>query len=529
MSVFDRFIQKDAGRPKGEPSSSASHREVASLLSSSAREAKDTYPEDSRTIDRFASSLRSAYRDRYKLSLSGTMEPIKAEALFCLSEDRMSAYACLFQPENGGEGLTQEEFMSDLHYEGINFGILQDEISRAFKKGYFHIFRIATGTLPKAGEDGSVTEHYQRRKNVRLEAQSGDQVDFTQDMQLQPIRKGTVICSIKLPVPGTDGQDVTGEVTPAPQAVKAKAPRGRNTIVSLDGKALIARVDGLLFIEDDLFCIHEQKIIEGDLTEFQGPLEIQGNLYIGGDVDNGVDVKATGDIVINGRLGRGRVTSQNGTIRVQKGVFGAKGETYLSAAGQVQAPGLENAEVEAGASVIAESVLGSTIHCGGLVYAMTGRGMIANSRIWAGDSVLCQRIGNSAGGVTRISVGYPPHIPELWEKDKAELSQVQSTIDMLWKPIIGLKNKGTRITDNEQSVLDQLLVQRELYTKRREELMAELRAINTELDKKSRGRIRCDKVHPTLDIQIGRLSEKVITIEENLNIRAEDSRILLWK
>lgn len=100
--------------------------------------------------------------------------------------------------------------MTDLHYEGINFGILKEEIEREFRRGYLHIFPAARGKQLQAGENGKVTEHFQRRKNVRLEAQSGDQVDFSQDVQLQPIRKGTTICSIQLPKPGTDGMDVTG-------------------------------------------------------------------------------------------------------------------------------------------------------------------------------------------------------------------------------------------------------------------------------------------------------------------------------
>ena len=55
-----------------------------------------------------------------------------------------------------------------------------------------------------------MTELFQRRRNMRLEVQNGSQVDFGQDVQLQPIRKGTSICLIHPPRPGTDGMDVTG-------------------------------------------------------------------------------------------------------------------------------------------------------------------------------------------------------------------------------------------------------------------------------------------------------------------------------
>lgn len=527
MSIFDRFVPKETGKQKSSSFFSTPYREVSSLIEVSTRNAKEKYPEDSKILENFAGSLKSSYRTRYKASQEGALQPMKAEERIYLSDDRMVAYACLFQPENNGEGITLEEFMEDLHYEGINYGILKDEIPREFKQGYFHIFRVALGTPPKAGESGQVIEHFQRRKNVRLEAQSGDQVDFSQDIRLQPIRKGTVICSIQPSTPGTPGVDVTGEPLPCVKADPVVVPQGKNTAIGQDGLVLEAGVDGILYIDDDLFCIHEQKIIDGDLKGFRSTLEIKGNLYVGGDVDEGVNIKASGDIVIIGKLGQGRVTSMGGTIRVQKGIFGTSGAAFLSAAGQVQAPVIENTEIDTGTSVIAESVLNSTIHCGGMVYVMTGRGIIASSSIWAGDSVLCQRIGNQAGSPSQISVGYPPRVTELWEKAKAELAQVQSTIEMLWRHIIDLRNKGTRISEEEKSVLDQLLVQRDLYTKRREELMGELKAVNKELDKKNRGRIRCEAIYPPLNVQIGRFSAKIITIEENCSIHVEDGRMLM--
>lgn len=57
-------------------------------------------------------------------------------------------------------------------------------------------------------------------------------------------------------------------------------------------------------------------------------LQISGNLYIGGNVDGEVDIEASGDIVINGKVGQARVRSLNGTIRVQQGVYGTEENLY---------------------------------------------------------------------------------------------------------------------------------------------------------------------------------------------------------
>ena len=527
VSIFDRFVPKETDGQERKTFHSTPYRRMFSELETSGAELKEQFPADRETVEAFVWALKEACRARRKKALDGEMAPIKAEASFFLSGDRMSAYACLLPPENGGEDITLEEFLGDLCYEGIVFGVLQEEIQREFSFGYFHIFPVARGKPPQAGEDGKVTELFQRRRNMRLEVQNGSEADFRQDIELQPIRKGTVICLIRAPKAGTEGRDVTGQALPPPQVFCAPVPQGKKTEIGKGGQALVAGVDGILYMEDGLFCIHEQKIIDGDLDQFQGTLQISGNLYIGGNVDGGVVIEASGEIVINGKMGEARVTSTGGTIRVQHGVFGTPGRTFLSAENQVQAPILECAAVSAGTSVIAETISNSTIRCGGTVYVMSGRGMIVNSVIRAGDSVMCLRVGNLAGGSSHFSVGFPPDVPETWKRLKEELAAVQATLEKLWEPITALRRKGSRIPEAEKALLDQLVEQRELYMKKREALAAQLKNVNLALNKKSKGRVRCEKLFPVLVVQIGRLTEEITTIEENCNIHAEDNRILL--
>ena len=435
-------------------------------MEESGNELKEQYPDDSKTVENFIRALKEACRARYKKALDGNVEPMKAEARFFLAEDRMCAYACLLRPENGGDDITLEEFLGDLRYEGICYGVLREDIEREFDLGYFRIFPVARGKPPLAGEDGKVTELLQRRRNMSVEVQNGSQVDFEEDPQLQPIRKGTVICLIRAPRAGSDGMDVTGQGLPSPQPAAACVPQGKNTVIGRGGQALIAGVDGILYMENDQFCIHEQKIVDGDMEQFQGTLRVSGNLYIGGNVDGGVEIEASGEIVINGKMGEARVTSTNGTIRVQKGVYGTKGKTFLAAACQVQSPVMEWVEIDGGTSVIAETISNSVIRCGGTVYVMSGRGMIVDSQIRAGDSILCRRVGNLAGGRSRFSVGYPPHIPESWERTREELAEVQETLKKLWDSITGLRKKGARISEAEQSLLERLVEQRGLYFER---------------------------------------------------------------
>lgn len=525
MSLFDRLILRGTGEPKGKPFLSNPYTKLVSELDSAIKKAKEQYQGDSKTIDDFAQTLKELCKTRYS-NMAEDQPPLKAEARFFLSEDRMSAFGCLLPPKNGGDDLPVDELLEDLRYEGICYGVLEDEIRQDFGEGYFRIFPVARGRLPQSGEDGKVTELFRRRKNMHIEVCNENEVDFGQEIPLQPIRKGTPICLIRLPREGTDGTDVTGQTLPCPPVAAAQIPQGDNTELGKGGQALLASVDGILYIENDLFCIHGQKVIDGDLDQFQGKLQVSGNLYIDGSVDGGVDVSATGDIVITGKIGRAHVAS-GGTIRVQQGVDGILDKTTLIAARQIQSLVIERADIHAGGSVITETIVNSTIRSGGLVYVMSGRGMILDSHIQAEDSIHCLRVGNLAGGRSRFSVGYPLDVPESWKKLKDELAGVQSAIEKLWELIGGLRKKGFRITDEEKVLLEQLVEQRGLYSEKRDALTAELKHFDQTLDKRSKGRVRCEKLFPTLEVQIGKLVEEITTTEEACNIHVIDNKIIL--
>ena len=527
MSIFDYFTSKTTDELERNPFSPTPYRKLVSALNQAGEDAKARYPDDGETVDAFVSALKEICKNRCKKTPGAEPQPIKAAAQFFLSKDRMSAYACLLPPENDGAGITLEELLAEMHYEGINCGILQQDIQREIGCEYLRIFPIARGTLPKAGENGIVTELFQRCEEVCLDAQADGLVDFSQDLQMQPIRKGAAICMIQPPVEGTNGSDVTGQVLPCLQSGGAYIPQGENTAVSEDGRALTASVDGILYIKDGLFCVQEQTLIDGDLGQLQEPWKISGDLYVQGNVDGGAVIVATGNIVINGKVKQARITSVNGTIRVQQGIYGAEGSTFLSAARQVQSPVVEQAEISAGVSVIAEMIVNSTIHCDGTVYAMTGRGMITGSLIRAGDSILCLHIGNLAGDRNRFSVGYPPHSPESWKQLKTELAETKSIVKKLLASIADLRKKGSRISDMEKSVLERLVEQRNLYVEKQASLAAELSILDELLRKRSNGRIQCQKLHPLLEVQIGKLTKEMAAEEENCNIHAVDNWILL--
>ena len=189
VSIFDRFVSTVTNGTNEQEKNAfppTPYRRLLSELDTAGEDAREEYPDDTQTVNDFVARLKEVCKARRKK----TSEPVKAEAQFILSANRMRAYACLLPPENNGAELTLEEFLDDMHYEGITYGISQESLQQEFDRGYLRIFLAAQGTPPREGEDGKVTELFQRRGNQRLEVQDEMQVDFQQDIQLQPIRKG---------------------------------------------------------------------------------------------------------------------------------------------------------------------------------------------------------------------------------------------------------------------------------------------------------------------------------------------------
>ena len=148
VALLDRFVSKGTGEQKRKLFSPTPSARALSKLEESGREAKERYPEDGPIVDSFFRSLKEQCKNRYKKAID-EKQPMKAEARFFLSEDRMSAYGCLLPPENGGAEITLEEFLEDMHYEGINFGIVQEQIGKELEAGYLRMFPVARASCPR--------------------------------------------------------------------------------------------------------------------------------------------------------------------------------------------------------------------------------------------------------------------------------------------------------------------------------------------------------------------------------------------
>lgn len=522
MAIFDRFIRKPEEEKENRATLSAWTRQTLSELNENTDRGRDASGEVKAFYKQIEQKLRG------EASRAGRSEESRnAGVLLSLSEDHLRAYLCLLPPRNGGADISHDELDAQLRYAGIVSGIRKDRLHRAVEeREYAKILLAAQGSVPTEGSDGSLAELFPHDEAPNLTLPDDATVDFRKTDFVHPVRAGDVLCRIVPPVPGHDGAEVTGRAIPCQSVSEVKIPMGEGTALSSDGRELTASCDGILYSKDGLFCVQPMHVVTGSLSAAAESVDVSGGLLITGDVKGGASARASGDIIVAGSVLDGSVTSAGGCIRVQKGVRGVEGVTVLRAAGQIQVASAENAELRAGASVIAEVLSDCRVVSGRTVSVLGGMGLLAGGYVQAEKRILCVQLGNIGGSLTRLAVGCTPEAVQDWEINKKELERVQQVMDKLWDNIASLKKLG-KLNDEQKSLLTKLQEQRNLYDEKRHDLRALREGLRQQLHGSASGRVQCKELHPIVEVQIGEHHAEIRTQEHNLNIHATDTDIAL--
>ncbi len=522
MSFLDRFIHGDENAHAEENE----WRRISNWLHRNVDEYKMKHPEQVEFIDTALITLDDLVRRRYRRTrVEGNSRPPRdALTHFFLTPDRMSAYACVLPPADGGADITKEKVLSDLSYAGISYGIMEERVSELYGANpYLRIIPIAEGTPPRDGEDGQIEALFEQQIETKLEVATNERIDFNKTHLIQTVHEGDPIYRIIPPVPGQDGVDVTGMTVPCQQAEEIQIPIGRHTKLSPDGRSLLAEIDGILYVtatQGDAveYSVRPQRLFAGDLSSFAGVLHIEDSLYVPGNVFGGVNIEAGGDVIITGEVRDATIVSIAGTVRVQKGIRGVEGKTTVKARNQVQALVIESASVTSGGDVISETILDSEISCGGAVSVTGGRGIILGGHIHAEKLVSCQQIGNLSGKRTKITVGLT--IENAADRDRIQkgLVETRNTLDKLWGNISTLRKLGSRATQEQKELLEQLVEQRSLYEQQEKQLKADWKELMKTLKAAQHGHVYCAQLYPVTEVQIGLHRQEFTLAETGCNI-----------
>ncbi len=231
----------------------------------------------------------------------------------------------------------------------------------------------------------------------------GGKVDYRNIRSIVQVGQGKAIARKEPPTPGTPGKSVRGDEILAIGGKDITIKPGKNTMVSEDGRLLLATKSGYVYKQGDVVNVGEVLTIKSDVDFSVGNIKYSGDVEILGNVLPGFVVETDGNILIKGEVESAKIISRNGSVTIEKGIIG-KGDMIVSAKRDVSIVFAQSAVITAENAVTIEKYC---LHCD--VTCDTAIGPDSHAAFIGGSITAYSRVeigvaGNEKGVETKISI-----------------------------------------------------------------------------------------------------------------------------
>ncbi|AUT45882.1 DUF342 domain-containing protein [Achromobacter sp. AONIH1] len=339
-----------------------------------------------------------------------------------LSADRMAAMITLLPPK-GGRPVALQTVRQALADQGIVHGLLETELAEAVEQGRTGTLLVAQGTPPTRGTPTRFESLLDRLKPRAQEIDELAQVDYRDLGSLLLVTPGTPLMRRIPPLPGIDGRDVLGQpVLPDEMADTQFSSDMSGVEIDPDDPLLLrAAIAGSPKLINQ--GVQVNPVVEVDAVDLTtGNINFEGSLQVRGDISATMEVRVTGDVVVNGTMeaalveAGGNVTVKGGIIGMAEAMQDASGPArtaHIVCGGELKARFIENAIISAGQNVEVErEIRQCSIAAGGAVNvgaANAQQTAIMGGQIRALQAVRAGTIGSPAGVPTLVQAGLDPH------------------------------------------------------------------------------------------------------------------------
>jgi uncharacterized protein len=421
-----------------------------------------------------------AIADRLHAQVSVNLDPLKMVAQAVVT----TAY--------GGLPLSMAQLKAEMAELEITVGIITNTLhlliqkSEQAKAGSNFQAVVAKGKQPLHGSDARLERLVETPKErlIRPKKNEDGTVDMRNLGQLITVTAETELMRKTPCIEGTDGITVTGEVLPHDPGKDLVFEAGENTrFCEQDENLLIATLSGIPKVLNNGMKVDDVLIIS-NVDVGYGNVEYGGSMIIEGDICDGMQVKASGDISVSGFVESAHLEC-GGDLIVGKGIIGhqvEEGRDYYSCiikcAGSVTASFSQYSKIEAGLEVnIDKQLLHCNVICKGDIKVMDEAGMkgtILGGSLVTTGGIYTVSMGAQAGAKTNIDlVG---NYPALMDETKQLHHDIQFEEDKLQD----LNDAQVKINALPNSEKKQVLDTRLLLTK--EEVKKHLAELNKNMN-----------------------------------------------
>ena len=389
-----------------------------------------------------------------------------------VSKDEMLATVTVTPPSLSGAEVSAEQIIRNLEIQGVVAGIEDDKITEFVDNPVYNVpCEVAAAIKPQDGRDAYMVYHFETDPTkLRIKESKSGNVNFKELNQIQNVVKGQPLAQKMPPERGKAGKTLTGRYLEAKNGKDIRIPLGKNVEIDKDGVTIIASENGRVVFESER--INVEPVLELDAVNIKtGNIDFLGTVIVKGNVEDGYDVKASGNIEVGGTVGQSHLKTENGDIIVSQGIFGHD-VGVIQAGGSLWAKFIQSAKVEVEKFVIvSDSIMNSEVTAMKRVILNGKKAQITGGHLFATEEICAKNIGSPGGGAeTILEVGFDPRL-------KQRLAEIQDEQNSLMREL--------EDTENNIVTLENFKKQRRTLPKEKEDTLNNLKNRKQEIVVKS--------------------------------------------
>lgn len=399
-----------------------------------------------------------------------------------ISKDEMLATVTVTPPSLSGSEISAEQIIRQLETQGVVAGIEQDKIDEFVDNPVYNSpCEVAAAIKPQDGRDAYIVFNFETdQTKLRLRETKDGQVNFKELNQIHNVIKGEPLAQKMPPERGKAGKTLFGRYLEAKNGKDIRLPLGKNVELDKDGVTIIASINGRVIYEAERISV--EPVLELDAVNIKtGNIDFLGTVVVKGNVEDGYDVKAAGNIEVNGTVGQSHLKSEYGDIIVSQGIFGHD-VGVIQAGKSLWAKFIQSAKVEVEEfCIVSDSIMNSEVTAMKRIILNGKKAQITGGHLFATEEICAKNIGSPGGGTeTILEVGFDPRLKQRLAEIQDEQNQLMRELEETDNNIVTLENfkkQRRTLVKEKQEQLDNLKKRKEEITSKSEEYSTEVEQI----------------------------------------------------
>lgn len=205
---------------------------------------------------------------------------------------------------------TVEEIKEELLTNGINFGIIEENIEKLTNMENIDDLLIAQGEEAVDGTDDVIKIAFKTGSETKvLKEDDHGNVDYKCIGRVKTVQKGEILVQRYEGTQGKDGMDVKGTVKKHKPSKKNNFQVGEGCELK-DANTLVAAIEGKPSVKGQLFSVHQVHEVKSDVDIKTGNIEFIGDIIVAGNVKEGMKINAGHDLLINKNVECAKISSK---------------------------------------------------------------------------------------------------------------------------------------------------------------------------------------------------------------------------